>query len=437
MSQTPRSAPDGVRHSAQHALRAWWDALAAVVAALAAMFATAALGLWAAGAGDLPGGAFPRVVAAAVVSAVGGEIELTGEVGFVGGTDADLDVIPLSVSLVGALTLGALFLLPLRHRAVAGGGEILGRAGRTALLWLLGLLLVVRLARHSFRIGLGDELAEEIGEALGVTPTVGFRAAVAPTLVLGLLWLLVVLALALAVSRTAPLPSRLLPFQDTVRPAVFAVVALLLAYVAAGLVAGVIVAIVRGKPVETFAVLLLGLPNLAWMALGLGLGGAWVGRVPAPVGLPMPKPLADVLRETDGGEATVNLASLAERDGRAWLLAVFAALAVLATGVLLALRSPAGTAPWRLALRLGVALAVTLLAVGLLTRVSADFGLNLLGLGDLADLGGEVTLRPASLLLLGLGALWGALAGLLGGLLAPVGRWHGTEVPADRPGRTP
>ncbi len=37
----------------------WAQALAAVLAALAAMFLTAGLGLWAAGAGDLPDGAFP------------------------------------------------------------------------------------------------------------------------------------------------------------------------------------------------------------------------------------------------------------------------------------------------------------------------------------------------------------------------------------------
>ncbi|ARZ72046.1 membrane protein [Streptomyces albireticuli] len=421
MSQPPSTAPEPPRH----ALRVWWDAFAAVAAGVAALFVTAALGLWAAGATGLPGGGFPAVVAATVVAAVGGTVELSGGAGFLGSTAAGLDVVPLSVTLAGAVVTAEVFLRPLRHRAVASGRELLGRVARTALLWLVALLLICLAARHTFRVDLGGtevgdlgDLGDlgDIGDALGVTPEVGFRAAVGPTVVLGLVWLLVLLAVAVAVSRRTPLPSRLLRFQEPVRPAAFAMLAVLLAYVVLGLVAGVVVLLVRGHPAETAAVLLLGLPNLAWLAFGVGLGGTWDGRAPD-IGLPVPKALAAVLRQSDG-KGAVNLSSLTQQDGRAWLLLVLAALALLAAGFLMAVRSSPRTRPWQHAAQLAVALAVTLLVIAALTRITARFGLSLLGIGDLGAFGGEVSLRPRWLPLLGFGLLWGLIAGFLGSVLA-------------------
>ncbi|MFI9240572.1 streptophobe family protein [Streptomyces sp. NPDC053079] len=415
MSQPPTPRPAPARE-----LRAWWDALAAVAAGVAAMYVVAALGLWAAGAGDLPDDAFGSVVAATVVSAVGGTVELSGGAGFLGSTAGGLAVVPLSVTLAGALAVAVVFLLPLRHHAVTSGGELLARVARTAVLWLPAILCVALAARHTFRIQVGEDFIDELGEALGATPTVGFEAAVGATLGYGLLWLLVLLAVATAVSRKTPLPSRLLRFQDTVRPAAFAMLVVLLAYVVIGLVTGVVVAFTRGHTAQTFAVLLLGLPNLAWMAFGIGLGGAWEGRVPgADIGLPVPKPLAAVLRENGDGPATLDLASLADYDARAWLLVPLAALALLAAGFVTAVRSPARRRPWQHAVQLGVAAALTLLVVGLLTRVEARLGLSLLGIGDLGDdFGGDVSLHALLPRLVGFGLLWGFVAGFLGSLAA-------------------
>ncbi|MCD9194276.1 streptophobe family protein [Streptomyces albireticuli] len=439
MSQPPSAAPEPPRH----ALRAWWDAFAAVAAGVAALFVTAALGLWAAGATGLPGG-FPAVVAATVVAAVGGTVELSGGAGFLGSTAAGLDVVPLSVTLAGAVVTAEVFLRPLRHRAVASGRELLARVARTALLWLVALLLICLAARHTFRVDLGGtevgdlgDLGDlgDIGDALGVTPEVGFRAAVGPTVTLGLMWLLVLLAVAVAVSRRTPLPSRLLRFQEPVRPAAFAMLAVLLSYVVLGLVAGVVVLLVRGHPAETAAVLLLGLPNLAWLAFGVGLGGTWDGRAPD-IGLPVPKALAAVLRERDG-KGAVNLSSLAQQDGRAWLLLVVAALALLAAGLLMAVRSSPRTRSWQHGARLAVALAVTLLVIAALTGITARFGLSLLGIGDLGAFGGEVSLRPRWLPLLGLGLLWGLIAGFLGGVLARRVRRRGDMAEVTEGAREP
>ncbi|OEJ28266.1 hypothetical protein AR457_31185 [Streptomyces agglomeratus] len=409
------------RSRAARAAHLWRDALVAVVAGLAAMAVTATLGLWAAGAADLPGGAFPHVVAAVVVMAAGGSVDVAGAAGALAETKADLSVLPLSVTLAGALVIATLFLRPLRHRAVAGTRELAGRAARLAVLWIVALILLALLARHTFRIPLGDPTGGLLDDLLDdASPEVGFRADIPVTLLFGLLWLAGLLILALLVSRRAPLPARLLRYQEPVRPAAFAMVVLLLAYVALGLVLGLVVLVTHGHRAETLAVILLGLPNLTWLALTLGLGASWEGKVDGPFGLPMPKVLDEVLRT--GDISTVNLGTLTEQDGRAWWLLVAAAVLVPAAAFLMAVRSPARTRLWQHAVHMTVALALTVLMICLLARLSARLGLSLLGLDDLFDagggLGGEVSLRPRLWTALGFAVLWGLVAGFLGSLAA-------------------
>ncbi|MEV0176079.1 streptophobe family protein [Streptomyces sp. NPDC050803] len=400
----------------------WVQAVVAVLAAAISMGVVAALGLWAAGATDLPDNAFPRVVAATVVTAVGGTIELSGDAGGLAESSADLTVIPLSVTLVGALVLAAGFLRPLRHRAVAGARELAGWAARVAVLWLLALLGLALAARQTFDLSLGDDTLGELGDVFGVSPQVGFTTDVPATLFFGLLWLAGVLVLALLVSRGAPLPARLLRFQESVRPAAYAMVVLLLAHVALGVVIGLVVAVTQGHAVETLAVLLLGLPNLVWLALTIGLGATWEGRVDGPFGLPMPHVLDEVLRGSD--TATLNLSTLADHDGRVWWLVAVEAVLVLAAAFVMAARSPRRMRVWQHAVHLAVALALTVLVICLLGRISAHYGLSVLGIGDLGgDLGGELFLEPQLWGALGFALLWGLVAGFLGGLLAgPVHR---------------
>lgn len=409
------------RSRAARAAHLWRDALVAVLAGLAAMAATAALGLWAAGAGDLPGGAFPRVVAAVVVMAAGGSVDVAGAAGALAETKADLSVLPLSVTLAGALVIATLFLRPLRHRAVASTRELAGRAARLAVLWIVALILLSLLARHTFRIPLGDPTGGLLDDLLDdASPEVGFRADIPVTLLFGLLWLAGLLILALLVSRRAPLPARLLRYQEPVRPAAFAMVALLLSYVALGLVLALVVLVTHGHRAETVAVILLGLPNLTWLALTLGLGASWEGKVDGPFGLPVPKVLDEVLRT--GDISTLNLGTLTEHDGRAWWLLVAAAVLVPAAAFLMAVRSPARTRLWQHAVHMAVAFTLTVLMICLVARLSARLGLSLLGLDDLFDagggLGGEVSLRPRLWTALGFAALWGLVAGFLGSLTA-------------------
>ncbi|MEU9131152.1 streptophobe family protein [Kitasatospora sp. NPDC048540] len=412
-----RSAPSV---TAAGELHRWLAALATVVAALAAMAVVAALGLWLAGANGLPGGGFGAVVAATVLMALGVPTQLEGSAVFVATAQGGITALPLSVTLVGALTAGAVFLRPLRLHAVVGGRDLAGRVLRTAALWVVAVVLVSLGAQHSFTVSTGEDLLDEIGGLIGGAPEVGFKVEPGAAAGLGLVWLLVVLALALAVSRRTPLPARLLRFHSAVRPAAHAVLTLLLAYVVLALVIGVLAVFVHGSPRETLAVITLALPNLAWIALGVGLGGSWHGHVTDTIGLPMPEPLAAVLRSNQ--DVTLDLGSLAEQDGHAWLLLPLAAVAVLLTGVGMALHTRPGTAPWRHALHLAVALAVAMLLVGLVTRISAAFGLALLGMGGR----GATELWPNLLVLVALGVGWGAVGGFLGGLVATRVRRPGT-----------
>ncbi|MFG3201007.1 streptophobe family protein [Streptomyces sp. NPDC048192] len=410
MSVPTVSARPAARHG-------WAQALAAVLSGLAAMALAAALGLWAAGATGLPDAAFPRVVAATLVTSVGGSVDLAGNAGVLAQTRAGLTVIPLSVTLVGALVIGAGFLRPLRHRAVASARELAGWAARIAVLWLLALIGLALGARQTFAVDVGNGTLSDLTGLFDSAPRVGFTTDVPLTVLFGLLWLAGVLLLALLVARGAPLPGRLLRCQESVRPAAHATVVLLLAYVVVALVAALVTAATRGHAPATFAVILLGLPNLAWLALTIGLGATWNGRVDGPFGLPMPHVLDVLLRTPDVSE--LNLRSLTAYDGRWWWLIAVDAILLLAVAFRMAARSPARIRLWQHAVHLAVALALAVLMICLTGRVSAHYGLSLLGIGDLGGgLSGELFLRPRLWQAVGLGALWGLAAGFLGGLLA-------------------
>lgn len=399
----------------------WLQAVATVLGAVIVMGAAAALGLWAAGAADLPDNAFPRVVAATVVTAVGGTVELAGDAGGLADTQGGLTVIPLSVTLAGALALAAGFLRPLRHRAVAGASELAGWAARILVLWLLALLGLAYAARKMFTLSVGDAALGDITDLFGVTPRVGFTTDVPSTLFFGLLWAAGVLVLALLVSRGAPLPAGLLRFQASVRPAAYAMVVLLLTWVVLGSLVAVVVAATRGHAAETLAVVLLGMPNLVWLTLTVGLGATWNGRVEGPFGLPMPHVLDQVLRSSD--TAALDLGSLADYDGRVWWLVVVDALLLLTAAFVMAARSPARVRAWQHALHMAVALALTVLMICLVGRISARYGLSVLGIGDLGGLGGQLSLKPELWTAVGLAVLWGLVTGFLGALLArPVRR---------------
>jgi hypothetical protein len=390
-------------------LRNWLHALTAVLLTLLAMAATAGLGLAAAGTGGLPAGAYPRVVLATMVASLGGTVTLDGHAGDLAGSRAGLTLMPLSVTLAGALVLGAAFR---RHARTAHPAA---HAARIAVLWLPALLALALTAHHTFEVPLGEGTLGDLGELFGLTPEVGFTTDVPVTVLFGMLWLagVLVLTLGVAMSRTVPLPRPL----EGARPAAYAMVGLLLACVAIGAVIALVVAGTRGHTARTLAVVLLGLPNVVWPVFTLGLGATWHGRVDGPFGLPMPHLLDEVLRTPD--VSTLNLGTLARHDGRVWWLVAADAVLVLSAAYVAAVRSPARTPLWRHAVRTALALALTVLAVCLMARISAHYGLSLIGIGDLGGgLSGVLFLRPELWPAVGLALAWGLVAGLLGGLAA-------------------
>ncbi|MFI5967833.1 streptophobe family protein [Streptomyces asoensis] len=469
------SAGTGVEGSGS-AVRArgvpWTDvvlaAIAAVSWALIGMAGTAALGLHLLGADSA--GSLGPMTAAVVALAAGGSVTPSGDVSAFGLTGAEtataIEITPLGVSLVGALLLAWFFLRSLRTAGVVvTPAELLARVGAVVALYV-AMLGGLAWAGHDVitldgsKLGLDDLpgtggggggggldipglgnvgdigglLPDRLGDLVDAKAAVGFTVDTAPTLLAGLGWSLGILLIALLASRRTPLPPGWEAVHRVVRPAVSAVVTVLLVAVAAGCAAAAYAAIGDDHPKRIAGAALLGAPNGVWLGIPIGLFVPWDGEATGALTSVLPDPLDDLL---DGGTGQpVTLGRLAELDGRVWLLGVAAALMMLLAGVLTAVRTPVGPAvpgagegdggrggrgagaggfAVRCAVRLGSATALALPLIAWLTNVSVDASLSVLGFdafGAGIDLRGHL---GAALLL---GAAWGAGAGAAGALLA-------------------
>ncbi|MFJ7233954.1 streptophobe family protein [Streptomyces tendae] len=439
----------------------WGDVLLSAIAsvswALIGMAGTAALGLHLLDADAA--GALGPMTAAVVALGAGGSITPAGDVSSFGlkGAEAHtaIEVTPLGVGLVGALFLSFFFLRSLRAAGVVvAPAELLARAGAVVALFVAmtgGLAWaghdVVTIDGASLGLddlpggdgggggdggleipGLGDVgdigglLPDRVGDLVDARAAVGFTVDTAPTLLGGLVWSAGVLLIALLASRRTPLPRGCEALHRVLRPAVSALVTVALTAVAAGLAAAAWAAIGDDHPRRIAGAALLGAPNGVWLGVPLGLFVPWDGRATGALVGVLPAPLHELLGS--GAQEPVTLGRLAELDGRMWLLGVAAALMMLLAGVLTAVRTPVGPGDarplvfaGRCALRLGVATAVMLPLTALLTEVSVNASLSVLGIdafGAGIDLRGH--LGPALLL----GAAWGTGAGAAGALLARV-----------------
>ncbi|MFF5962142.1 streptophobe family protein [Streptomyces collinus] len=446
------SAAAGAGTAKDDARVPWGDVLMSAVAAvswaLIGMAGTAALGLRLLEA-DTAGSLGP-MTAAVVALGAGGSVTPSGEVSAFGLTGAEADtaieITPLGVSLVGAVLLSWFFLRSLRAAGVViSRAELLARAGAVVALFvaMLGGLAwaghdVITLDGGSLGLddvtggsggsggveipGLGDVgglLPDRLGDLVDAQAAVGFTVDTAPTLLGGFGWSAGVLLVALLASRRTPLPRSWDAVHRVVRPAVSAVVTVLLVAVAAGFAAAAYAAIGDDRPERIAGAALLGAPNGVWLGIPLGLFVPWEGRATGELIRFLPDPLDDLLGA--GSERPVTLSRLAELDGRVWLLAVAAGLMMLLAGVLTGVRTPVGEGRGALrfagwcALRLGVATALALPLLARLTDVSVTASLSVLGFDAF---GGGIELHgPLGLALL-LGAVWGAGAGAVGALLA-------------------
>ncbi|MFF3485955.1 streptophobe family protein [Streptomyces sp. NPDC002701] len=423
--------------------------IAAVSWALIGMAGVGALGLHLLGA-DATASLGP-MTAAVVALGAGGSVTPSGDVSAFGleGAQADtaLQITPLGVSLVGALLLSWFFLRSLRAAgAVISPAELLARAGTTAALFvaMLGGLAwaghdIITIDGGALGLdelpgggapdgvevpGLGDLgdigglLPDRLGDLADANAEVGFTVDTVPTLLGGLGWVLGVLLIALLASRRTPLPPGWTAVHRVVRPAVSALVTVLLVAVLAGFAAAAYAAVGDDNPKRIAGAALLGAPNGVWLGVPVGLFVPWDGEATGPFLQFLPDPMDDLLKFS---EQPVTLGRLAELDSRVWLLGIAAALMMLFAGVLTAARTPfAGERgvlgfAGRCALRLAVVTALALPLLAWLTEVSVDASLSVLGI-DAFDSG--IELRGQFGMALVLGALWGAAAGAAGALLA-------------------
>lgn len=411
---------------------AWLHAFTAVFAAFAAMAATAWLALWLLGAGDLGGGTMPALVAATVALAVGGKVELkgaenTGDGGLLGGLVPDfsvaeaggeVDVLMFGVGLVGALVLGWLFVRPLRYRLVVGLDELLAHAARIAVFTVAALGACVLLGSHSLPIGdaIPQVQASELMGIFNLGAAAEFTTDTPTTLGFGLLWMLLVLAVALAVSARGPLPRAWLRYRDVVRPVVAGVMAVFLGAVVLGVVGAPFVAMEAPGPKRMIGGMLLALPNVMWLLVTLGLGVEWKSSGGGDFSFGLPGPLGQLLNESGSGGMPITIDRLAELDGRAWWVPVVSGILLLLGGTVMALRAPAHVKLYQHAWRFGVAFAVTAVIAAAIAQIHLKVAVQVLG--GIAEPGGEISLHADYVTTLGFGALWGACAGFLGGALA-------------------
>ncbi|MEU1335563.1 streptophobe family protein [Streptomyces sp. NPDC005865] len=436
----------------------WGDVLLSAVAAvswaLVGMAGTAALGLHLLGADAV--GSLGPMTAATVALGAGGSVTPSGDVSAFGLDGAEtattIDIAPLGVGLVGALLLAHFFLRSLRAAgAVIAPAELLARAGAVIALFVamlaglawaghdlitidgerLGIDKGIEKGVDKLPSGIGDKLPGGLGDIGGLLPdrlgdlakakaSVGFTVDTAPTLLGGALWVAGVLLVALLASRRTPLPAALGCLHRVVRPAVSALVAVVLLAVAAGLAAAAYAMVGDDHPKRIAGAALLGAPNGVWLGIPVGLFVPWDGRATGVLAQVLPDPVDDLL--TGPSDRALTLGRLAELDGRVWLLGVAAAMMMLFAGVLTAVRTPwvrggvsvVGLAG-RCGVRLGAATAAGLPLMAWLTGVSADASLSVLGFDAFgAGIDLHARLAPAALL----GAAWGFGAGATGALLA-------------------
>ncbi|UGQ10216.1 streptophobe family protein [Yinghuangia sp. ASG 101] len=411
---------------------AWLHALVAVVAAFAAMAFTAWLALWLLGAGDLGGGSMPALVAAAVALAVGGKVDLkgaesTGDQGILGSILGDVpvaeaggevDLLMFGIGLVGALVLGWLFLRPLRYRLVIGIDELIAHMARIAVFTAAGLGACVALGSHALPIG--DAIPQvDAAELMGVFnlgAAAEFTTDAPTTLGFGLVWMLLTMVVALAVSARGPLPRLWLRYRDVLRPPVAGVMAVFLGAVVLGIIGAPFVAAEAPEPKRMIGGMLLALPNVMWLLVTLGLGVEWKSSGGGDFSFGLPGPLGQLLNESGSRDMPITVGRLAELDGRAWWVPVVSAILLLFGGTVAALRSPAQVRLHQHAWRFGVAFAVTAVIAAAIAQIHLKVAVQVLG--GVAEPGGQVSLHADYLMTAGFGLLWGACAGLLGGALA-------------------
>ena len=475
-----RRSPQAEAARPESPLKNALEGAAATLCAIVAMVAVSALALWLLGAASFGslwslaptltamavGGSVSPAAAASGAESSGGLSGLLSGGGLSPTMSGAVDAVPFGVTLLGAMVLWRLYSWRMRGRR-STAGEPAGRTAGAVATAVLGFLIVAGLAEGSFRMPasamsgmrgedspsggpgsgrgpLGGLFGGELGERLG-GPGLGggsrasqdmvmnYQVQAGSTVLGGLLWVAVVIALGCLITRRAHLP---MPWQTSRlraawAPSASAVARMLVLMTVVPLAAVVFVGVcVGGKGATAAGAALLLAPDTAVVFVTLGLGVPWTAsthQAPSEDG----NPLVSLLRML-GGEQTQprpdrvsHLEDLTAAGLPLWLLALLmTALALLACGYAAARGTAQAPFPsghptrWGQhlapALRLGMVLSSTLGLTTWLVQASGQISATVFGSemgGTQAELSGSAPLAAL------LGLLAGGAAGFLGSLL--------------------
>ncbi|MEU3337728.1 streptophobe family protein [Streptomyces sp. NPDC006668] len=508
----PRSGLPSPSHTTPVRMTGPWrnalEGAASAVCAVVAMAAVSALALGLLGAGSY-GSLWPLTMAVTAM-AVGGPVAAdpaaspdTGGMGglaslFGGGggglgpsMSGSADVMPLGVTLVGAIVLWVAFSWRLSHgrrRVRLTGGALAVRAAGAGTAALVVLMIVAALARGTVTLpasatagmrgsggdssgggfgGAGGGLADLFGSGggpgglgglfggggTGAQPAMAYHVGVGPAGLGALLWVAVVLGVGCLISRRARLslggaPARL---RASWGPSLSAVVRTVLVLAAVPLLAiGFVGAVVGDRGGSVAGGTLLLAPNALVAFLTLGVGSSWTAAV-HPVQSDSTNPLAAIMGALSGGAAdgrqqdrVASLGSASVGGWPVWLMALMVSGLILTACAYRAARTTrpgheVPLLPWRgplaghlaMAERIGVVTALVLGAGVWAAGVSGHFGFSMFG-SEMGGMRGELSGSVLRTVVFGL--LVGSLAGFAGSLLARTRGRRGpmTVEPYDR-----
>ncbi|MHA6764164.1 streptophobe family protein [Streptacidiphilus sp. PAMC 29251] len=480
------------------------EGMTAATAAIAAMVAVTVVALSLLGAGSV--GSLGSLTAAVLAMSVGSTVAFGSartDSGLIhislGGA---VDLMPLGVTLVGTVVLALMFFRPLRRRPPLTGAELAARAGGVVAVVPLLFAAVAGLARGTIQIptsalngmgglggggGGGSSCKSGTGSLLGGTggsgglsgglggllgkggsggglsgllggltdrlfgsggitgalSSLSFRTGLGSTVLGGLLWVVLVLAVGCLAARRTPFPRAIATSRLRLGwgPSVSAVTGVLLALMAVLLTVVTIAGVALGGNGMTAAgAVLLAVPNLVLVALTLGVGSPWtttMGQTKSQ-GNALTSLLGNLQGSCGTSGHTQSLGSTQVGGLPLWTVALLlVGVVLLVCGYVAAARTPrvggeagkvgdaveAGEASdgraWYhrhllLALRLGVVTAVLMAAAATLIPASGQVAVDVF---NTQLIGMQAGLSGSALQAAVLGLLVGAAAGFTGSLL--------------------
>jgi hypothetical protein len=349
------------------------------------------------------------------------------------------DVVPLGVTLLGAVVLWLAFSWGLRQRPL-NGKELTARAVGATVTAVLGLTLAASFAHGTFKLptvsqsgagALGGKLGELVEKLFGASavgasgaaaqPAMSYDVAIGTTAIGALVWAVVVLAVGLLIGRRVPIGFTAGGLRPAWGPSLSAVVRPLLVIAALMTVTG---AVAAGDHKAAGGSLLLAPVALVTM-LSVGLGSTWTSSShQAQSAAGATAPAAGTSGGQQAGAAppdhTQHIGDLTTAGVPVWVVAVVIAALLLLACAFVAARGtdPAHARPLHpyrgplarqigLAERFGIVTAVVfgVLAVGVQTAFHTSVSMAGHAVG-----GSEMKL--------GGGVLWTFVAGLLAGVVA-------------------